>query len=684
MNAPGGAPADDNTGTAHPPGVVRDAVGRAAALAGAAVYLAGPAWAVAFSPQVPGALRAALAALTLVACVRPAWSPAVLLGLVPLLPVWPTLEPAIPPAIVHLVVATQVLPWLLRRAAGRPPATSASAVPAWGVFLAVAAVSVLVSLTPVRVSPSEMAHLSRYVFAQVPGYIFVVDAVGDGRALPLLTALVDGWCCILVVCGVASRETRAGVLRAGAIGAVLTALFGFYQATTGLGLQSAWRVFDAGIIRINATYVDPNALAAFYALIAPVIIGLAMAVSGWRRAAWGTGFAVVLGAMVMTAGRAGLISLAFGCGALGFLALRRELDAADPSAIVRRYARPIVVGAGGAVAGLVLLAVVLGTSLDIRHHQQTSYLHTWLYTFNLRQPPDTIAKGRVAVWQAMFAMIRAAPVSGVGLGNSVNEFETFRQRLGLESLPPDAHLSAHNTYLLVASELGAIGLSAWLLMLAGVALGVRAHGNLPARSRSTWPAAGLVAGLTGYTLTMLTGDRILLREDIVVGTTCAALATLGSGPLPRWWRLAAGAVLVLTLASWPARVLRSSTVVAGGTLPPHEGLHADQVGAAGDVYRWSRGYAVLYLPADATHVRVPIRNVSPGPQRVEVFIDGRRADVREVPAGPWITVEYRMPPHPGRHPWHRVALQVSPTWQAPGDPRVLGVIVGEWSYETRQ
>ena len=47
----------------------------------------------------------------------------------------------------------------------------------------------------------------------------------------------------------------------------------------------------------------------------------------------------------------------------------------------------------------------------------------------------------------------------------------------------------------------------------------------------------------GYTLTMLTGDRILLREDVVVGTICAAVATLGAPPLPRAWRLVAGLVL---------------------------------------------------------------------------------------------------------------------------------------------
>ncbi len=83
------------------------------------------------------------------------------------------------------------------------------------------------------------------------------------------TVIVDGLMCALIVGWAMTRETRLRALRAVGVSAVLTALFGMWQAITGLGLQTAWIVFDAGIIRINATYIDPNALAAFYALVAP-------------------------------------------------------------------------------------------------------------------------------------------------------------------------------------------------------------------------------------------------------------------------------------------------------------------------------------------------------------------------------------------------------------------------------
>ncbi|MGI8673520.1 MAG: O-antigen ligase family protein [Luteitalea sp.] len=644
----------------------------------AAAYLAGPAWLALSSALVPVWLRAVLVLLTVLACVRPAWSPAVLLGTVPLLPVWPTIVPALPPALVHLVVLSQAIPWLIRRAVGRVHLTRCSMTPGWALFVAVAAVSVCVGLTPARWRGAEAAHVWRNITAQVPGYIFVSHATSDGRALPMLLGLFDGLLCCFTVSGSPTRATRPGTLRAAAVAAVASALFGMVQASNGLGLQHAWQIFDAGIVRINATYADPNALAAFYALIGPVLIGLALAAARWRRAAWGAAALIVMVAMVMTAGRAGLASLALGCAVLAWLGLRRELDAVDPSRLVRRYARPVV--RGGAVAAVVVLVAVVtvGTTLNMRHEQQTSYLHTWLYTLNLRQSPDAIAKGRLAVWRIVMTMVREAPLTGIGLGNSVNEFERYRGQLGIASLPSDARLSAHNTYLLVTSELGVIGLTAWLLMMFAVLHGIRAPGNLPFRDPAGWPVLGLAAGLAGYAFTMLTGDRILLREDIVVGTTCAAIASLGAGPLPRPWRVLSWLTLAVVLASWPVRA--TSRPLVPVSLPEREGLHDDQIGVRGDTYRWSTGYAVIYLAADVVDVQLPVRNLSPGRQQIDIFVDGRHADRRQLEPGPWVTLSYRLPPAP-RSGWHRLALQVTPTWQAPGDPRVLGVVVGEWTEE---
>lgn len=653
--------------------------GRVVLLAVVLAALAGPLLATWQAASTPWWVNTALVALLLLGWIRPGWAPAVLLLLVPLLPVVPTLDGDVPAAIVHLVVLSQAVPVLLRRALSGTRLARVSFIAGWSVFLVACAVSLAVELSPDRFRSADLVGVWREVASQVPSYVFVAQATQDGRALPLFIALVDGLLCALVVQSTVTRDRRRPVLAVAALGAFVTALFGFVQAGTGFGLQSAWVAFDPGITRINSTFVDPNALASYYALIGPVILALALGAEGWRRQAWGVVFGVVVLAMVMTAGRTGLLSLGLACALLVWLALRRRLDAVDPSATVRRYARTVARQALVAWLAIVGLLVVAGTALNVQHVQQTSYLHTWLYTFNLRQPPDAVAKGRLAVWQTVLGMVRESPLVGIGLGNAVGEFERYRDQLGIESLPADARLSAHNTFLLITSELGVLGLTAWLLMMLSVSHGVRAPGNLPEGDRRSWPALGLAAGLGGYALTMLTGDRILLREDIVIGATCAALACVESGPLPAWLRRACWTLVVVALVSWPLRIV--SRPADGGVLPAPQGLHDVQVGIRGDRYRWSTGYAVIFVPASSRNITLPVRNLSPSAQRVRVYIDGRLAEARTLEPGPWASLSYSLAHLSRQGRWRRVAIEVAPTWQAPGDPRVLGVVVGEWVVE---
>ena len=137
------------------------------------------------SPLLPTSLRLALAALTLVAVLRPLWSPAVLMGLIPLLPVWPSMVPAVPDGIVHLVVATQAIPWLVHRVLGRRGASSTMG-PGWGVLVAVATVSLVVAFTPEPWRGADFQYVWRRIHTQVPAYIF---AIGHLRTPSALTGL---------------------------------------------------------------------------------------------------------------------------------------------------------------------------------------------------------------------------------------------------------------------------------------------------------------------------------------------------------------------------------------------------------------------------------------------------------------------------------------------------------------
>lgn len=643
-------------------------------LAAAALYGGGPLLATLLAPDVPSWLKTALVALTLAASVVPAASPAIVLAIVPLLPIAPSLLPGVPPAVCHVVLLTQVVPNLVRLALDRRQRGPAVFAMGWGLFVLACAVSVGVELTPERLRGAPLAQTWRDIASQFPSYVFNGYTTREVSALPRLLVITDGLLCALLVHASTTVASRRRVLAVAALGAVATAVFGFVQAGTGVGLQTPWQIYDPGIVRINATFVDPNALAAYLAVMAPMLLGLALASGGAGRAAWLGAFGAVLAASIMTAGRVGLLSLACGCALLLWWVFGRRdaaLVAAGPSPRAVAWLRRLA--AGGVM--LVATLVVAGTALNIGHDRQTSYLHTWLYTFNLRQPPDAIAKGRVGVWRAVVAMVSDAPAFGVGLGMGIHEFERYRQALGLESIPQGARLSAHNTFLLVAGDLGLLGMAAFVLALLTVAIGARSAWRAVPLARDDLPLLGLSAGLAALLLTMLTGDRIVLREDIVIFTTCAALVCVGASRLPSWIRVAMVVVVVTALASWPLRV--QSRPHEAMTPPDPEGLHELQ----SDGMRWTTGYTVLYLPADSRSVSAPIRNLSPDAQRLRVYIDGRLAEERVVPHGEWQDIAYRLPPRDGHVRWRRLTLEVAPTWRAPGDPRDLGIQLGELRVE---
>src|SRR5262249_34170501 len=150
-------------------------------------------------------------------------------------------------------------------------------------------------------------YLARYVFER--------PNLELSTMLVAASTYVDGLLVVLVIVWNIEYVDVRSLLWTMAASGVVVALFGFYQAETRLGLATEWTINDPDIVRINATYSDPNALASYFALLIPLTIGLGAAEAGRRRLLW-AGAAGVMGiALVMTAGRGGLL------GAIGGLAL---------------------------------------------------------------------------------------------------------------------------------------------------------------------------------------------------------------------------------------------------------------------------------------------------------------------------------------------------------------------------
>ena len=186
------------------------------------------------------------------------------------------------------------------------------------------------------------------------------------------------------------------------------------------------------------------------------------------RLLWLAGIAAMSMALVMTAGRAGLLGACAGVAVWIALALVLRLDRDDPWPFVRRHFRKVVYGVAIAGALTLFALVAIGTALDIRHHHQNTYLHTWLFTFNLRQPLDQIVKGRFSNWQTAVLMVQDHPIFGIGIGRVFRLFANYNRLIG--GAPEGARFSAHNTFLNVAAEMGIVGLLAFLTLL-GVTFG---------------------------------------------------------------------------------------------------------------------------------------------------------------------------------------------------------------------
>ncbi len=523
-------------------------------LAAYAVYLftAYPVYHALVSSDVALNAKLVWLALTVLAFARPAWSPFVLVALVPLVPWLTGYMRRMPQGLVHLIVLSQALPLLVRYVVGRWQVTfnRSRSIPhqepapdwiawAWAVFVTVAIASVCTHY-------GGVSDRLRFVADVLGGSARAISRTtcSKGRTSRLsnmivaATALIDGLLVYLVVRADLPRGSEVSLLSAAAMAGIAAAVFGFYQWRTHLGLSSMWMENDPGIIRINATYTDPNALASYFALLIPIALGLAAREAVSRaRLLWLAGVAAMSVALVMTAGRAGLLGACAGIAVWIALALVFRLDRDDPWPFVRRHFRKVVYGVAIAGALTLFALVAIGTALDIRHHHQNTYLHTWLFTFNVRQPLDQIVKGRFSNWQTAALMVQDHPIFGIGIGRVFRLFANYNRLVG--GAPEGARFSAHNTFLNVAAEMGIVGLLAFLTLL-GVTFGggdpyaAPRGSRVGAASASTgrgvngmsgtiWVLVGLIAGLAAYTLTMIPGDRLILREDVV---TFAALLAI--------------------------------------------------------------------------------------------------------------------------------------------------------------
>ncbi len=592
-----------------------------------------------------------------------AWRPAdALLVVAALLPFGAVLAP-IP------IRATEALAlaWLCGALVPLPRPQEAAAedtrllLPAW-CFLAVVLASLAVRLTlrDVGLAPWPLAvSVLRSVGA---GYL-----VTAGRDLTLSSAMlpIEG---VLLFAGVVlagGRDPRlprrlvAVLAVAGAAAAFLT--FGQIAYTFArLGDPRVLTRFFAGE-RFSLVSADVNAAGSLLAMCG----GMLSALAGWRTSTargWMAALALVTLAIWLTGSRTAAVAFV----AVGAAVATWRTGVRGDEVV--RVPRPVLLG----VAVLAIAAAAWGA---------------WM-VMHVDAPGSA---GRALGFRSQFLvtsvrMFRAAPWFGVGVGQYYGlsgEFmpEALRATYRMEN--------AHNYFMQVTTELGVIGIAAFVWLLGWPI--VAAWRALLARPDDRIRLAA-AAGVVAFVLTCVTGHPLLVPEIAMpfwMAMGAAVLAARGDGApaatgrRPSLYpRVIAAVTIAAVVISFPWRAVAVMDTLTSA--PAETGFRDPGVAPDGRGFRWMGDVAVVHVPSGPGLLEIPLRAPrvpGRGPFVAEVFVRGLLAERVTLPPDEWRTIAIAFRDTAPFH-FRKITVRVSPTWQ-PGpeygirDPRPVTVMAGE-------
>ncbi len=372
-------------------------------------------------------------------------------------------------------------------------------------------------------------------------------------------------------------------------------------------------------LRISAAVPDLNAAGALFLLLIPVACDLL-----WTR---GRRLAAVLmlpclfAGLWLTGSRSALVMLPVGLAVL--ILIKTRSTTRVMSGISLRVAL---------LAGLLCV-----TSLLVVFHPRAEAYRRVGKAVSIREDLVTTS----------FRMARAHPLFGVGIGNYQRSSPDFMPVRLTQYYRAE---NAHNQVLQVLGELGGVGLVAFVALLAA--------GLFPA-ARALWRGdpppllAGLAVGTGSFLIAALGMHPLLIPEVampfFLVGGLTSGTATLGrgigDGTAARVWRLAAAAA-ILCVVSVPLRVRWDLAHPDLRGLPL--GLSEWKTSEDGRQYRSSVATATLFVPTQATRVRIPLR--ARGTLQlsvdVELSFDGGPPVAFSVPINAWRDLSVVLPP------WH--------------------------------
>ena len=192
----------------------------------------------------------------------------------------------------------------------------------------------------------------------------------------------------------------------------------------------SWLVNISGktYLRATATFPDPHMLSFFLGLIIP--IALALLLMEKRKFFYGLLLAALLICDALTFSRGGYLGLFAGSLATGIFYWNK----------IQKNHKILL----GGLAAVFLLVLLIPNPVSKRY----------LSSFNLKEGSN---KGRIETWRQAVGVVANHPITGVGIGNYPLEIKptaSYREPI-----------YAHNTYLDIAAETGALNALVWIGLL---------------------------------------------------------------------------------------------------------------------------------------------------------------------------------------------------------------------------
>lgn len=283
---------------------------------------------------------------------------------------------------------------------------------------------------------------------------------------------------------------------------------------------------------------------------------------------------------------------------------------------------------------------------------------------------------RVELLKTGLRMVKDRPLLGVGVAQFYRLFPTYasgelRDAFAVAAAVPVTHENAHNNLMQILAELGALGLAAFLLVLA-LALRRSPDGRPP-----PWRLAAL-SGLAAFLLTCLGGHPLLTPMVafpfwLVLGLAASGAAPLGAAPRTHLRRIVVVSALLL-VATLPIRAgyERRDADLGGVTI----GFSRWERDEEGNRFRGAAERSAFFADSSSRFVRVPLRSPDTRQRRVQLRLDGRQVSEVLVPPGLWFETRLLLPPDRGRPDFRRVDIIVQPDAAGTPLPPDRAILVG--------